>query len=1042
LKPANIMIDTKKEPVVMDFGLARQMDIESRLTQSGMAVGTPAYMSPEQIRGDSDDVGATADIYALGVILYELLTGQLPFRGPIAKVVYNIVHEDPVAPSQIREGIDPELEAICAKLMAKDRAERFQSMDDVAAALKELLREKKKVVNRPVSAPKPSSTLADSNVGRMTETGALNAFFAAQASDDPTHTVVERSTPQKPMPVIRSRTKQAVGRGQRNVKLIGGGLVGLLLLCGVIIHFNGGKVELDDDTDAIVNVEKDGSIHIRPQRAATKQATEPSLGEQDPWESLIDRDLSKWVKYSGGGPIAGEWSVSPDNVLKVARATGGDIRTTKQYQDFELEFEWSIGVNGNSGVLYRVAPGHAEPWNIGPEYQLLDDLNFKGKLSPEQKTGSIYGLFGPQRAVSKPIGQWNQSRVVARGNHLEHWLNGTRIAQADIGSDAWNVALRSVRRLADFPDFAMSPAGYVVLQALKNDVSYRNIRIRAKAATETKQATGDSTASRPPAIRNDSFHDLFNGRDLSGWQGMERIWSWENGQLVGSTNRNGRPLDVNTALCSERRYKDFELTFDVKLETPLQPGKDVKLVPNSGIPNSGIQFRSTILDVTTYKVAGPQADIGGKFWGGLYGEATVGMMHRADPALVRSIVRENDWNQYRLLVQGDRVAIEINDVETLNQRFPDLPQEGVIGFQLHRGLVMTAKFRKIRIREIGPPESPDSITIHTTSGASSMAASPDGRYFATASQGVPGSITLRETESGALVKQITRPGEPDFAPDQLAYSPDGKWILYSSGFTCRMVNVDTGRERAEQTFSARPSIVLFPRSSLAMALFHEREVHRTKRDEVPQRLRFWNWETNEVLLEKVLPIVQQIPLWAPAISPDGRFATFAWGHYFVRYGLSRSAEAVSLGTRNTFEKAIRVRSPLVFSADGKYAAGSVKSADCMGMFFEVASGRIIHRLDPQTAEASNQGHEYGCNLAVTSDGRGIVSADHNGRVALWTFPSGELVTELGQFHAEGKHHPPQLVVTRDDRVIIAGDDSDSRITIQTLPRVPTHPEFR
>ena len=85
LKPANIMIDRKREPVVMDFGLARKTDTETRVTQSGMIVGTPAYMSPEQVTGDQEEVGPAADIYALGVILYELLTGDIPFRGSIAQ---------------------------------------------------------------------------------------------------------------------------------------------------------------------------------------------------------------------------------------------------------------------------------------------------------------------------------------------------------------------------------------------------------------------------------------------------------------------------------------------------------------------------------------------------------------------------------------------------------------------------------------------------------------------------------------------------------------------------------------------------------------------------------------------------------------------------------------------------------------------------------------------------------------------------------------------------------------------------------------------
>ncbi len=150
LKPANIMIDRKREPVVMDFGLARQTDTESRVTQTGMAVGTPAYMSPEQIRGQLDEVGPQSDIYALGVILYELLTGKLPFRGAIAQVVYKIVHEDPVAPSQIRSEIDPELEAICAKMMAKTLDMRYQSMDEVATDLKAYLQKEARSERRRV----------------------------------------------------------------------------------------------------------------------------------------------------------------------------------------------------------------------------------------------------------------------------------------------------------------------------------------------------------------------------------------------------------------------------------------------------------------------------------------------------------------------------------------------------------------------------------------------------------------------------------------------------------------------------------------------------------------------------------------------------------------------------------------------------------------------------------------------------------------------------------------------------------------------------
>ena len=123
LKPANVMIKEtgqRREPVIVDFGLARQENAqELRVTKTGQAMGTPAYMAPEQIRGDLKEIGPACDIYALGVILYELLTGRLPFNGSGLAVVGQILTQEPLPPSTHRPDLDPRLEAICLKAMAK-----------------------------------------------------------------------------------------------------------------------------------------------------------------------------------------------------------------------------------------------------------------------------------------------------------------------------------------------------------------------------------------------------------------------------------------------------------------------------------------------------------------------------------------------------------------------------------------------------------------------------------------------------------------------------------------------------------------------------------------------------------------------------------------------------------------------------------------------------------------------------------------------------------------------------------------------------------
>lgn len=181
LKPANIMFDReRKDVLVMDFGLARQSQASASATQSGVVMGTPAYMSPEQARGDSKAVGPTGDIYSLGVMLYELLTGTRPFSGTATEVIGQILHVAPEAPSQRRPGIDPRLEAACLRAMSKEPAARFASMKEFAAAVDVVLQQ-------PLPGPAAVDTArANETRGQEPESNAaapLSELFAALSAE-------------------------------------------------------------------------------------------------------------------------------------------------------------------------------------------------------------------------------------------------------------------------------------------------------------------------------------------------------------------------------------------------------------------------------------------------------------------------------------------------------------------------------------------------------------------------------------------------------------------------------------------------------------------------------------------------------------------------------------------------------------------------------------------------------------------------------------------------------------------------------------------
>ena len=154
-----------------------------------------------------------------------------------------------------------------------------------------------------------------------------------------------------------------------------------------------------------------------------------------------------------------------------------DLITTEQYENFELAFQWKISHQGNSGVMFRVSEEYDQTYASGPEYQVIDELNYPGDLPPENKAAANFGMHATDNALVYPAGQWNDGKIIVQGNAVEHWLNGTRVLTYEINSENWS-ARKKASKWKDFPGYASVRKGYIALQDHGNEVWYRNIKIR------------------------------------------------------------------------------------------------------------------------------------------------------------------------------------------------------------------------------------------------------------------------------------------------------------------------------------------------------------------------------------------------------------------------------------------------------------------------------------------------------------------------------------------------------------------------------------
>jgi hypothetical protein len=154
-----------------------------------------------------------------------------------------------------------------------------------------------------------------------------------------------------------------------------------------------------------------------------------------------------------------------------------DIITKDIFKDFDLELEWRVSPGGNSGVIYDVAETQEYSWQTGPEMQVLDDNGHPDGKDPKTSAGALYALAAPVGKVLKPVGEYNQAGLIKRGNHVEHWLNGKKIVEYELGSEAITQAI-AASKFKSMPRFAQEGQGHIALQHHGQEVWFRNVRIK------------------------------------------------------------------------------------------------------------------------------------------------------------------------------------------------------------------------------------------------------------------------------------------------------------------------------------------------------------------------------------------------------------------------------------------------------------------------------------------------------------------------------------------------------------------------------------
>ena len=258
----------------------------------------------------------------------------------------------------------------------------------------------------------------------------------------------------------------------------------LLLVCLGLVALPGCTPSADSEPSDSESAES--SPAMKNEAAASDSVNTLTASErEDGWMLLFDgQSMEKWRGYQMDA-MPDDWTVEEVDGRGTMHFTAAedeeadDIVTRETFGDFDLRLEWKISEGGNSGIMYHVRETDEYPWQTGPEMQVLDDDRHPDAEDPTHRAGALYDMIAPDTTKKqlRPVGEWNEVRLVVDDGRAEHWLNGEKIVEYPAEGEDWMEMIAN-SKFADMPNFGTFSSGHIVLQDHSDKVWYRDVKIR------------------------------------------------------------------------------------------------------------------------------------------------------------------------------------------------------------------------------------------------------------------------------------------------------------------------------------------------------------------------------------------------------------------------------------------------------------------------------------------------------------------------------------------------------------------------------------